>query len=135
MTAAEIRLAMPLLAPVYLCDSTYGVPTFRWLSGPFWDWFWEYRTSLGLRVWNRRNDCDNFARAYCQAASDAHALTNGNNDEGLAVGEFWYRRENGGAHAIVCAFTDLGRVFIEPQTGKQLTLSEPEIKSCFFARF
>lgn len=135
MTASEIRLDLPLLAPAYLSDATYAKPTLRWLSSTFWDWFWEQRTGLGLRVWSRRNDCDNFARAYCQAAADAHALSSGNNDEGLAVGEFWYQRERGGPHAIVIAYTDAGRVFIEPQNGRRLELSEPELKSCFFVRF
>lgn len=134
MTASEIRADLPLLAPCYLCDLTYAKPTFRWLSSTFYPWFWEHRTNLGLKNWTRKNDCDNFARAYAQAAADAHALTSGNELEGLAVGEFWYHQAKGGGHAIVIAWTDLGRVFIEPQTGFRMNLTEAEIDSCFFVR-
>ena len=45
----------------------------------------------------------------------------------LAVGEFWYRPRNGPTgHAIVVALTPEGRVFLEPQTGQFVILTENE---------
>lgn len=134
MTSNELRSQLPLLAPAYFSDTSYAKPTLRWLTEEFYRWFWERRAELGLRNWARKNDCDNFARAYAQYAQDAHASSVGNDDEGLAVGEFWYHSANG-PHAIVIAFTDEGRVFIEPQTGRTLILTQTEFNSCFFARF
>lgn len=134
MTATEIRADLPIVAPAYFADASYAKPTLRWLLSDFWEWFEESRWRLGLLKWERRNDCDNFARAYCQAAADCHALSTGQSGDGLAVGEYWYQSPNG-PHAVVVAYTDVGRVFVEPQSGKQLFLLPQEVNSCFFARF
>lgn len=136
MTSFQLRQLLPLSAPVLFSDATYAKPTIRWLKGEFWDWFQKSRWDLGLSRWTRKNDCDNFARAYAQAAQDCHSLSVGNNSDALAVGEFWYHQAKGGAHAIIIAVTDRpGLTFIEPQTGGELTLTEQEFQSCFFVRF
>jgi hypothetical protein len=137
LDAIDLRMLLPLGPQVIMADAAYACPTEAWLSGKFWDWFHGMRWNLGLNNWTRRNDCDNFARAYAQAAADAHALTElGNEVEGLAVGEFYYfRAVDHGAHAIVVAVTENGLRFIEPQNGQFIKLSEEEINSCFFARF
>jgi len=41
----------------------------------------------------------------------------------------------GEAHAIVVALTDVGLVYIEPQTGEVLTLTPQEKASCFRVSF
>ena len=38
-------------------------------------------------------------------------------------------------HAIIAAITEQGLVFMEPQNGDFLTLSQGEIDSCIFLRF
>lgn len=118
-------------------DTDYAVPTLRYLRGAFWDSFQRDRWGKGLKAWRRRNDCDNFARAYAQHAQDCHAISSGNESEGLAVGEFFYTQTAGTGHAIIVAFVDDDhrRVFIEPQTGQEVQLTEAEIASCFFVRF
>lgn len=136
VTAEQLRSRVPFSAPAIFADANYAVPTLAWLQGPFWDWFQKCRWDLGLKSWARRNDCDNFARAYAQAAADCHALTaSGDAAEGLAVGE-WYYHSPGGPHAIcVAAIEDDALTFVEPQNGQRLTLTPTEISSCFFARF
>ena len=134
MTATELRLEFPAYTPVLIADAGYAKPTLRWLQDVFWPWFRADRERKGLRSWTRRNDCDNFARAYAQGAADCHAITAGNDQEGLAVGEYWYHSRNG-LHAVVIAFTDQGRVYIEPQTGERLQVTQQEEQSCIFARF
>ncbi|HEY1109137.1 MAG TPA: hypothetical protein VGE76_10910 [Opitutaceae bacterium] len=136
MNFLEIQLAFPdcrVVAP----DEGYAVPTRDWLLGPFWAWFQKDRWARGLTKWERRNDCDNFARAYAQAAQDCHALSNGSDQEGVAVGEFFYTQAKGGGHAIVAAFVDSPArlIFIEPQTGREVTLTPEEQASAFFVRF
>ncbi len=137
MTAADIRAEFPSWTPTIFSDATCAKPAVAWLLLKFWPWFERQRFNLGLNKWTRKNDCDNFARAYAQAAADCHALTVGEDSEGLAVGEFYYHATTQvkGPHAIVVAFTDEGKVFIEPQTGKRLTLTPTEESSCFFVRF
>lgn len=134
MTAAEIRAQFPSWAPCIVSDETYAKPTVNWLRLHFWPWFQRQRFNLGLAKWERRNDCDNFARAYAQAAADCHALTGGNRDEGLAVGEFFYVSARG-PHAIICAITELGKTYVEPQTGEPIALTPQEEQSCFFVRY
>lgn len=136
--AHELRAVLPLQAMTILADASYALPTRAWLRLVFWPWFKEQREGLGLANWTRTNDCDNFARAYAQAAADCHALTRNPSDapEGLAVGEWYYIQEKThGAHAIVAAYTETGLCHIEPQTGEFIILTPAEVQSCFFVRF
>ncbi len=136
MTNAELRTYLPPGAPVYFADATYAKPTLSWLKKQFWTWYQGFRWEMNLNKWTRKNDCDNFARSYAQAAQDCHSLSQDPGDnEGLAVGEFWYHKKTGGAHAVIIAVTDQGRIFIEPQNNEQLVLTESEISTCFYARF
>lgn len=134
LTAEQLRQLVP---GAFCPDQNYAVPTSAWLLKEFYPWFWQMRTALGLRVYSRRNDCDNYARAAAQAAEDCHSLTAGGPDaEGLAVGEFWYRKDSGEGHAICVAIVDDGRrIFFEPQSGDELKLTSKEFASCYFARF
>jgi hypothetical protein len=133
LTASEIRSQFPAWVPLRLTDETYARPTAAWLRDMFWPWFQRKRWDLGLSRWARKNDCDNFARAYAQYAADCHALTAGEEAEGLAVGEFCYigTTHAKGPHAIVVAFTDEGKIYVEPQTGQRLALTPTEELSCF----
>lgn len=137
MTAHEIKAHFPSWTPVILSDSTYAKPTSAWLRDKFWPWFKGARENLGLMTWTRKNDCDGFSRAYAQAASDCHALTAGEESEGLAVGEFFYvgTTHVQGPHAIVVAFTDEGKLYLEPQTGQRIALTPTEEISAFFVHF
>jgi hypothetical protein len=137
MTAAEIRAAFQPWTPLIVSDETYAKPTAAWLRDTFWPWFQKQRFDLGLHNWDRRSDCDNFARAYAQACADCHALTAGEDSEGLAVGEFFYVGSSHvkGPHAIIVAFTDEGKIYIEPQSGQRLALNPTEEMSCFHCRF
>lgn len=135
MTPQDIRSLLPSTAYFYAADVSYSRPTLAWLTDVFWNWFWSDRTNKGLLKWDRRNDCDNFARAYAQSCEDCHAITAGNTDEGLAVGQFYYHQDIGGVHAIVAAITEKGLTFIEPQTGAVLKLTDKEISTCFLALF
>jgi len=127
--------------PVWFADASYARPTLAWLQGAFWNEFQRDRWAKGLKTWTRKNDCDGFARAYAQLAQDCHAASQETGDgrqvtdEALAVGEIFYTQRTGGRHAIVCAFTDKGRTFIEPQNGQVIELTEGEVMSCTFARF
>lgn len=134
LTAQQIRAELPGTAMVLAADASYAQPRLDWLQGEFWDWFQNARWRLGLDKWDRRHDCDDFARAYAQSCADAWALTPGAQAEAVAVGEFWYHGTNG-PHAINLALTDKGAAFIEPQTGQTVALTQKEISTCFFARF
>lgn len=135
MTRAELAVYFPQWCQPFFYDTTYAKPKLAWLTDKFWPWFKNARWKSNTDKWTRKNDCDNFARAYCVFAQDAHADTPLNDDEGLAVGEFCYVRSSGEAHAIVVALTDVGLVYIEPQTGEVLGLTPQEKSSCFRVSF
>jgi hypothetical protein len=137
MTRADIQPFFPAWAPVFLYDESYARPTNDWIFNKFYPWFKTKRWNNDVSRWTRKNDCDNFARAFCVFAQDAHADSVGSTDEGLAVGEFCYIGSSHvkGPHAIVCAFTEDGLIFIEPQTGQRLALTPSEIQTCFRVSF
>lgn len=132
MTAAALQLLFP--CSVWCPDTTYAEPTLRWLQGAFWQ---SFRADRWAKVgsYSRKNDCDNWARAYAQHAQDCHAMSHGSEAEALAVGEMFYTKASGEGHAICVAITEQGLVFLEPQNGQVITLSPSEILSCFFVRF
>lgn len=132
MTRAELSSLVYVTAP--FADDTYARPTLAWLQGPFWESFREDRWAKVGR-YTRKNDCDNWARAYAQHAQDCHAVSNGNDDDAVAVGEFFYTRSTGASHAIAVAITEHGVTFLEPQNGTVLPLTPAEIATCTFARF
>ena len=136
MTQSEIRSFFPSWIAPFFYDVDYAKPTSDWLLNEFGPWFRKNRWKKDLDKWSRRNDCDNTARSYCVAAQDAHAKGD-SQAEAIAVGEFCYIATTHvqGAHAIVCAFTEEGLIFIEPQTGQRLALIPTEIQSCFRVSF
>lgn len=126
MAGVPIRATLPLLY-----DASYARPSTRWLTRELYPWFKARLSEQGLAN-TRRHDCDNFARKFCVAAQDAHALTAGNDAEGLAVGEFLYHSAKLGPHAVVVAIIEDNEIaFLEPQTGELLNLTPSEISSCF----
>lgn len=139
MNAVEITEAIAAVGVEerpFFYDSTYGRPKKDWLHSTFYPWFKNWLLDLGIYKWERRHDCDDFARSFCCLAQAAHALTQGNDDEAVAVGEFCYVANGIGPHAIVCAVVEGNEVvFLEPQSGQFLTLTEDERKSCFRVSF
>ena len=118
-------------------DVSYSVVNSAWLAG-FWE---DWKADLfdkGVTKWEGRFDCNKFAASFCAAAQlefyrdKFHSWTAG---QALAVGEVWYYAAGRGPHAIVAAITERGVVYIEPQTGKELRLTQAEESSIYFKRF
>jgi len=109
-------------------DSTFNLPTKTWLFSKFYPYFSKELERLGIIEWSEKFDCEDFAAMYkilCQVCHKNSRSTQG----GLAVGAVDYQKDSGEYHCINIAFTDQGLVFIEPQTGKELKLSENEKNS------
>ena len=140
LTSEQLSKQMPAFAYGQFWDNTYAEPTLAWLRGPFWNWFLTQRWKLGLKDYTRRNDCDNFARAWAQGVQDcwgADQLAQGKSPaEGIAAGVFVYHSDKlGGNHAIGVASIGGKLVFTEPQNNAGYDLTEKEIASCFFYEF
>jgi hypothetical protein len=130
----DIRSYFPHWVAPFCYDVSYAMPTKDWLLTKFYPWFKAQRWGGNWSTWQRKNDCDNFARAFCVFAQDAHAASAGSDAEGLAVGEFCFHSTSG-PHAIVCAIVETGIIYIEPQNGTELKLTKQEEQSCFRASF
>lgn len=136
-----------------IADTQYSLPTADWIAGDFARAFRTFLNEFRIAHYvPDLNDCDDFTFAAVffmqllhrrgQVEHPPHRRT------ALAFGEFWYRRDIGGMHAINLALvrstnngpltTDNGPyapVFFEPQTQTIVTLTQKEIQSCDTIRF
>lgn len=118
---------------------SYAVPTVAWLVGPCYDAFRERYWNENLDKWKIRWECRDFARAFACFSQECWALTvGGTEDDGLAVGEFWFIPEStklGEGHAVCACITDQGFVYIDPQNRTLWPMSPEQFSSRFFLRF
>lgn len=137
--AGEVWQAVPQGPMPFTPDLGYAVVNDAWLDG----FYARFRSDLfakDVTKWEGRFDCNKFAAYYCALAQAEfyrdtfHSWIPG---QALAVGEVWYVPgwSPGKGHAIVVAVTDRGAVFIEPQTGKRVALTDAERSSIYFKRF
>lgn len=121
-------------------DMTYAEVNSSALDG-YYDWFKSKLFDLGVTNWDERQDCDDFANLYADFLQLKFYLAQWQpgtmpDAEALAVARYWYRpgaTSNG--HAINAVATEKGILFIEPQTGKRLQLSDNErltVLRCIF---
>jgi len=118
-------------------DSTYAIVNHEWLAG-FYERFRADLHSKGVVGWETNFDCNKFAAAYAAAAQMEYyrdAWGKPGAAQALAVGEVWYAQDTGGNHAVAVAITDLGALFIEPQTGEFVILSPSELRGILLKKF
>lgn len=145
MTRAEISAFFPpagLVGAPHFGAMSYAVPTLAWLRGPFWDFFKTRYWETNSDKWKFRWECRDFTRAYACAAQECWgnmvATGAAAADDGLTVGEIWFIPDAYDAskgHAIAPAITDVGRVFIDPQTNQLCNLTDAQIASRYFLRW
>ncbi len=134
LSKVEIRQLAP---KVVLGDESYAEVNSVWLK----EWHKKFRSELlrmGISRWNKQFDCNRFADAYtglAQIEFYRETYHNSTKAQALAIGPYWYVTRNGKSHAIVQAFTERGRVFIEPQSGMEITLTTKEQGSSFLQVF
>lgn len=120
-------------------DTAYGQVNSKWLP----EFYKRWRTELfdkGVVRWEGRFDCNKFAAAFCSSAQIEYYMDNFHTwtpGQALAVGEVWYKPDAAGGkgHAVIVAMTERGAVYIEPQTGGEITMTSRELESVFFKRF
>lgn len=121
----------------YLGDPAYAEVNSGWLP-VFYEKYREELFRSGIMHWDARFTCKHFAGYYAAMAqadyyyATFHTYTAANS---LAIGTFWYIRADGRGHAIIVALTERGRLFIEPQTGKEVALTPTELSHSFLKIF
>jgi len=138
LTAVEITDVLfkkGITRDVVIRDSSYACPQKQWLLYPYYNYYVKILKSFGVASYRSDWDCDDFASLYANVAQICHRkMTSGK--EGLAVGECYYKKENGEYHAVNVAIVENNDiVFVEPQTGGELELNSCEKASIFFLRF
>jgi len=125
-----------------ISDSSYHLPTSSVIRGEIFPNFWRWLITLKLTRWHTKWDCDNFADAFKVFSAGYFRNTIESEADSLAIGTIYYiansRAESGmkGAHAInIVYYSDddktLRYMFIEPQMGNTLDLSEEEFNSIY----
>jgi hypothetical protein len=120
-----------------MADRNYAMPTRGWLEKVFGAALWSFQAFFKVLNWtDEANDCDDFARLAAAFAQILHFLTPGRPPAtALAIGELWYVTDEGGGHAINIAVCGEEVVTYEPQTRKEVTLSEQEKQRVSMVRF
>jgi hypothetical protein len=109
-------------------DSAYHLVKKDWIFQSLYPFFRAEMERWGVVQWSKKFDCEDFARTFKVLAQACHLKSRGQED-GIAIGEIDYTQESGEYHCINVAFTDVGVVFMEPQSGKELKLTENEKNS------
>jgi hypothetical protein len=113
---------------VYAGDSSYTVVRKDWLV----DFYPKYRDrlfKLGVAKADDSFDCNHFSYNFVALAQTDYYVTSFHDrirGDTLAVGLIWYITRFGQGHSIVMAVTEQGIVYMEPQTGQFVTLTESE---------
>jgi hypothetical protein len=135
LTGAEVRAVVP---GAIVGDDRYAEVNSAWLP----EWYRVFRAQLfklGIVQWDERFDCNRIADFYsnlAQAFFSVEMFHSRTPAQALALGPFWYVRADGkGAHAVIQALTERGRVFIDPQTGRELDLKPDERQSAYVQLF
>lgn len=137
LSTGTVLLAADLPLYGFKGDKSYAVVQSTALP----DLYANFRDALskqGLVKWDARFDCNHFAALYvslAQAAYTVAAWQSSSPAQTLALAEVWYVRGSGGGHAIVSAVTERGLLFIEPQTGLELSLTAAEQRSIYLTKW
>lgn len=116
-----------------------GDQTFQLITKPELDSLYqEFRDELfrkDLVRWDTRFDCNQFASYFVSLGKIRHYARNWysrDRAQSVALGFVWYHPDGnapGTNHAIVCAVSPEGVLYLEPQTGRYLSLSPAEVQS------
>jgi hypothetical protein len=135
LTSAEVRAVIP---GAIIGEDRYAEVNSAWLP----EWYRMFRAQLfklGIVNWDERFDCNRIADFYsnlAQAFFSIEMFHSRTPAQALALGPFWYVRADGkGPHAVIQALTERGRVFIDPQTGRELDLQLVERQSAYVQMF
>lgn len=138
-TVASLSLPTALKPYHWSGDAEYAVVRSTALPSIYGD-FRSTLSDLGLVKWDARFDCNRFATLYIGVAQARYAVAawhSSTKAQALALAEVWYLQGGDAtrAHAIVLAHTERGPVFVEPQTGRELTLTPAEQRSIFLCKW
>jgi len=130
------KFSTRLSGKIFIGDKTYSIPNKSWIKKEYYNIYKKFMQDNQLYQWKENNDCDQFASIYRILAQSLHAKQLQSSAESITVGEMWYMKDGYGGHAINLVVVDNFQVmFIEPQNGVQLNLTQEELNTCWLIRF
>lgn len=133
-----LEAALTRFSRIQFADDTYVLPSRKFVKDVILVAYSKFITEYRL-TYNSRFDCDDYSRTFSLFASICNNLDGPAGYQGIAVGELWYMKEEivgKTSHAInVIVTSEQEVIFIEPQTGNILHLSDAEIQSVKMIRF
>jgi hypothetical protein len=126
------------MSQVVTADASYKVVDPQWIKGAFYDYFRKDLFDKGITKWDKKFDCDKFAKYFAALVQvkyfvdNFHKWTEG---EALSIGELYYRIGGISGHAINVLFDGNDFTFFEPQTGQFVTLTNAELESVSLVKF
>lgn len=121
-------------------DNTYAIVNYDWLFEFYKVWRSEI-FAQDVVQWDDKFDCNKFASSYISRAQIEYFKETWGKDkpQALALAEIWYVDKEINSkqyrHAIVAALTNKGLIFLEPQTGERLMLTEKQQASIYLKKF
>jgi hypothetical protein len=132
MTLAEIDKMMTELFPnatTNFNEESYAIPTKKFLLNSLAQAYSKLLMGYQLEKWEDKWDCDDFANEFRMHSIKSNEKST-NKTPGIAVCTIVYKIDNSGWHMINGAIIDKREfIFIEPQTRKEVTLSDTEKKT------
>lgn len=131
---AKVRVGVP-----YFSTQSYGVPTYAWLFGTFYDWWWAQPG--GPSFWAPKWECWQLTADFVANAQRANALTPQSpaGELALSVGRWDFLPDSGhngivpagpdSLHSICQAVTDRGLCRVDLQNKFDWTPSIAELQS------
>ena len=151
MLETELKYRFKNVKSLTISDNTYWLPSRDYVSIRLLPNFTKNNTIK----YSIKFDCDDFSKKFSVYAQEFYTKTVMNkNMESIAVCEIFYMKKIRplnlrigntivelpgyvrSRHAINCiVLDDLSLMFIEPQSGEEVSLSNDEIKSIYFCKF
>ena len=139
ISSGDLKIRTRLNNPMFR-NRTYAVVKETAVWDMYCD-FWKVLYSQELYKWNSRFNCVHIANLFVELCQVQYANKDFNkspNAEALALAEVWYhpnKNKKGEDHAVVAIYTDNGLLFLEPQTGQFVRLTEEEKRSITYVRW
>lgn len=117
-------------------DRSYAIVNYDWLF-VFYETWRDEIFKQDVIAWDDKFDCNKFTSSFVSRAQIEYykKVWRTNKPQSLALGEVWFITKGIQSHALVAALTNKGLVFFEPQTGKEITLTQEQQASIYLKKF
>ncbi len=149
--SAEVELMFRTLKDnkLIVCDNDYWLPSRKFVENKLLPIYRSYIDTHKI-VYSNKFDCDDFSRYFCVFSQQLYInLVINKNMQAIAVADIHFVREMSilalvmnttwtadAKHAInMILLDDLTVMFIEPQTGNEIKLTDKEKASIYFCKF